>query len=53
MRETTDARTAFDKFIEQNEIYAGQISCSLRHFREDLMTPILTRMKKLEKKADE
>jgi len=53
MRETAKARILFDSFIEQNEIYAGQISSSLGHFRKDLMIPILVMVKELEKKADE
>lgn len=53
MIETTKSRTLFDRFIEENEIYDGQISSSLGHFRNDLMIPILQKIKELEKKANE
>jgi len=53
MKETTHARALFAQFIKDNEIYSGQISSSLGHFRKDLMIPILEMIKMLEKKADE
>jgi len=53
MRDIVKARALFDKFIKNHEIYTGQINCSLKYFRRDLMIPILTKIKELENKTDE
>jgi len=53
MRETSHARALFEQFIEDNQIYEGQISSSPGHFRKDLMIPILTKIRNLERERDE